>query len=263
MILFDQDLKSIESAPDVFTVTVTDNWSVNGNPDGGYLMALMASVMLGRNNKIRMPIITANYISRSVPGPAEIHLEEISLTEQFHRFEARLIQEGKEKVRALATFGLDNAECNLNRYETAPTPLAPRESCVPVPAGIPKYTLFDQLDVLLDPVCAGWMQNHLTDRSENKGWIKFRNQQPYDFLSLLLIADSLPPAVFATQGMMAWVPTIELSVNIRNLPQSQWLNCCLRTRFISCGILEADGEVWDEVGNLVAISRQIAQMKKP
>jgi len=48
MILFDQDLKSIESAPDVFTVAVTDNWSVNGNPDGGYLMALMASVMLGQ-----------------------------------------------------------------------------------------------------------------------------------------------------------------------------------------------------------------------
>jgi acyl-CoA thioesterase len=164
-------------------------------------------------------------------------------------------------VRALGTFALDNAEDNIDRYETGPTPLAPRELCVPIPR-IPTYTLFDQLEVLLDPACAGWMQNHLTDKSENKGWMKFRNEQPYNFLSLLLIADSLPLAVLATQGMMAWVPTIELSVNIRKLPKSRWLNCSLRTRFINHGILEADGEMWDQAGNLIAISRQIAQMRK-
>ena len=73
--------------------------------------------------------------------------------------------------------------------------------------------------------------------------------------------DSMPPAALATQGMNAWVPTIELSVNIRNLPQTNRLKCSLRTRFITCGLLEADGEVWDEKGNLAAISRQIAQFK--
>jgi acyl-CoA thioesterase len=106
------------------------------------------------------------------------------------------------------------------------------------------------------------MQNQLVDRSENKGWIRFKNGNKYDLLSLLLIADSLPPAVMATHGIVAWVPTIELSVNIRNLPQSEWLNCGLRTRFITCGLLEADGEIWDEAGNLIAISRQIAQVRK-
>ncbi|MHB8138783.1 MAG: thioesterase family protein [Smithellaceae bacterium] len=241
-------------------MTVTDNWSINGNPNGGYLMALMTGAMLARSENMKTPIITANYISRCTPGSAEIRIEEISLTKQFHRFEARLIQGGKEKVRALATFARENTECVINRYETAATPLAARESCVLIPS-IPTYTLFDQLDVRLDPACAGWMQNRLTDKSENKGWIRFKNGSPYDLLSVLLISDSLPPAVMATHGMMAWVPTIELSVSIRNLPQSVWLNCCLRTRFITCGLLEADGEVWDEAGNLVAISRQIAQVK--
>jgi hypothetical protein len=83
-----------------------------------------------------------------------------------------------------------------------------------------------------------------------------------DLLSLFLIIDAMPPAVMATQGVTAWVPTIELSVNIRNLPASKRLKCSLRTRFITCGLLEADGEVWDEEGNLAAISRQIAQFKK-
>lgn len=52
-----------------------------------------------------------------------------------------------------------------------------------------------------------------------------------------------------------------LTVSIRNLPASRWLNCALRTRFVTCGLLEADGEVWDEAGRLIAISRQIAQVR--
>ena len=72
----------------------------------------------------------------------------------------------------------------------------------------------------------------------------------------------IDPAAMATQGLTAWIPTIELSVNIRKLPQTKRLKCSLRTRHITCGILEADGEVWDEEGNLAAISRQIAQFRK-
>jgi len=261
MKLFHQDLESTETAPGVFSATVSDNWSVNGIPNGGYLMALILDVLAKRSSNINIPILTANYILRCVPGPAEIQIEEISRTKNFHRFEAKLIQNGMEKVRALATFALENNDGNLNRYEATATSLAPREECIPMPA-LPKFTLFDQLDLRLDPTCAGWMVNQLADRSVSKGWIKFRDDQPHDLQSLLLIADSLPPAIMTTQGMQSWVPTIELSVNIRNLPQTEWLNCCLRTRFVSHGILEADGEIWDENENLIAISRQIAQIRK-
>ncbi|MEZ4579028.1 MAG: thioesterase family protein [Desulfobacterales bacterium] len=62
--------------------------------------------------------------------------------------------------------------------------------------------------------------------------------------------------------MTAWVPTIEFSVNIRNIPASVWLKCIFRTHFINNGLLEEDGEIWDETGELVAISRQIAQFRK-
>jgi hypothetical protein len=37
------------------------------------------------------------------------------------------------------------------------------------------------------------------------------------------------------------------------------LKCYFRTRFITCGLLEEDGKIWDQNDNLVAISRQIAQ----
>ena len=138
--------------------------------------------------------------------------------------------------------------------------IAGLKKCVPVPEAS-NYTLFSQLDIRLDPICTGWLSGNLSDTSESKGWIKFKNNRPFDVLSILLIADSFPPPILSSQGMVAWVPTIEFSVNIRNMPTTKWLKCIFRTRFITCGLLEEDGEIWDEADKLIAISRQIAQYR--
>jgi len=81
-------------------------------------------------------------------------------------------------------------------------------------------------------------------------------------LSIFLIIDSFPPPILASHGIVAWVPSIELSVNVRNLPKTKWLKGIFRTCFVENGILEEDGEIWDGNGGLVAISRQIAQFRK-
>ena len=118
------------------------------------------------------------------------------------------------------------------------------------------------MDIRLDPACTGWFEGKLSDRSEIKGWIRFKDDRAFDVPSILLAADAFPPAVLTSQGMVAWVPTLECSINIRKLPASKWLKCIFRTRYITCGLLEEDGEVWDEQGTLVAISRQIAQFRE-
>ncbi|HQK99884.1 MAG TPA: thioesterase family protein [Smithellaceae bacterium] len=260
MHLFDNDIALQDLGGSRYGATVTDNWSVNGNPNGGYLMAMLAKAMLYHSDKKDTPTLTANYLSRVVPGEAEIRVAEMGRSRQFTRFEAGLFQHGTEKIRALGTFAQADPGCTAARYEAGPPVLPAPSECVPMPR-MPKYTLFHNLELLLDPVCAGWMTGKLTDISQNKGYFSFRDGRPADLLSLFLFIDAMPPAAMATQGMTAWVPTIELSVNIRNLPVTPRLKCSLRTRFITCGLLEADGEVWDEEGNLAAISRQIAQFK--
>ena len=261
MNLFDADILLKDSGNSRFTGIVSDNWSVNGNPNGGYLMAMIAGAMLRKGDKKETPTVTANYLSRCVPGEVEIHVSEIARSRQFTRFEARLSQKGEEKIRALGTFASGNNGCAVERYETKAPELAPLGECVQIPQ-MPKYTLFQNLDLRLDPACAGWLTGRLADVSLNKGYFRFCDGRPVDLLSLFLIIDAMPPAALATQGMTAWVPTVELSVNVRNLPRTDRLKCSLRTRFITCGLLEADGEVWDEEGNLAAISRQIAQFRK-
>jgi len=61
--------------------------------------------------------------------------------------------------------------------------------------------------------------------------------------------------------MVAWVPTLEFSVNIRNIPTTDWLKCIFRNCFIACGLLKEDGETWDQNGELVVITGQIAQYR--
>jgi hypothetical protein len=257
---FDQDTLFTPDEPFSFSGHITENWSINEIPDGGYLMAILAKAMMHHSEMKSTPIITANYLNRCEPGEARVLIEKMSTSRQFDRFQARLQQKGKEKIRAFGTFANENNECILESYEVPGLEIAELEKCLPVPEDS-NYTLFSQLDIRLDPICTGWLSGNLSDTSESKGWIKFKNNRPFDVLSILLVADSFPPPILSSQGMVAWVPTIEFSVNIRNMPTTRWLKCIFRTRFITCGLLEEDGEIWDEADQLIAISRQIAQYR--
>jgi len=257
---FDQDTLFMPDEPASFAGRISGNWSISGVPNGGYLMAVLANAMMQKSKMASNPLITANFLNRCEPGDATVQVERMYVSRQFDRLQARLKQNGKEKVRAFGTFASENNECILERYEESEPKVAELEKCIPVPE-IPDYSLFSQLDIRLDPICGEWMSGKLSDTSESKGWIKFRSDRPFDAAAILLIADSFPPAVLSSQGMVAWVPTLEFSVNIRKIPATEWLKCQFRTRFITCGLLEEDGEIWDQTGELIAISRQIAQYR--
>ena len=91
MSLFTDETESIEESPGHFRGNISGNWSVNGNPNGGYLMAIMVDAALRKSAKKSTPIVTANFISCGKPGPAEIVVDEISHSPQFQRFQMRLL----------------------------------------------------------------------------------------------------------------------------------------------------------------------------
>jgi acyl-CoA thioesterase len=265
MYLFDHDILMEANSECKYEGIVSPNWSINGHPNGGYLTAFLASAMQKKSDKKWPVIVTANFLTKCETGKkTKVAVETISIGKQLNRYQASLIQDGIERTRAWATFmNESNCDESANRYEKDAPEMLPREECVPYPA-MPKYTLFDHMDIMLVPSCAGWLQRtgDLSPISEQKGWIKFKDGRPCDALSLLLLADSFAPPVLASHGAAAWVPTIEYSVSVRALPDTAWLKGIFRSHYLTCDIVEEDGELWDENGKLLAISRQIAQFRK-
>ncbi|MBU2488003.1 MAG: thioesterase family protein [Proteobacteria bacterium] len=258
---FDQDLAIEQTDLNLFSMNVSDNWLINKVSNGGYLMAALARAMMGRTEKEKAPVLTANYIYRTIPGPARISVESFAQSKSFDRLEARLSQNGRECVRAWGTFRDGDLGCDFIRHEADSLEIPPPDQCVSIPE-MPGYTLFRHADVRLDPACAGWMTGKPnTKKSEQRGWIAFREPRPWDLFSVALATDAFPPAIMASQGMLAWVPTLELSISIRKIPTTPRLKCAFTSRHMDCGILEEDGQIWDEQNNLIALSRQTAQFR--
>ena len=262
MYQFDRDILVFQSTAEVFQAAVSSGWSVDNNPDGGYLMALLVNAVRHRGGDKWPLIVTANFITRCLPGPAEITLEHIGGSRHLDRWQATLSQEGAVRVRAMCTLTGEENNAGEKRYEAAAPDLPDRELCFEMPR-LPGYTLFDRMAVRLDPACTGWLTGSgLAEISEQRGWLSFRDGRPFDALSVLLAVDAFPPAILASQGVVAWVPTIELSVNMRHLPQTPWLKCVFRSLFLSHGVVEEDARIWDERDELIAVSRQVSRFRK-
>ena len=223
-------------------------------------MAVLSRAMgLDKETPSQSAIVTANYMDRFDDRPVRILVDTMGESTHFLRKEARLIQGDKEKVRAMGTYVRPiTAGHSDASYALDPEAVAPWESCIQVPA-VPGYSLYNSVDLRLDPESAGWMRGTLGQRAVMKGWIGFKKERAVDLEALTLFADCFPPCVFASRGMVAWVPTIEFSVNVRQLPRSHRIKGIFSSRFISQGLVEEDGQLWDDQGNLLALSRQIAK----
>jgi hypothetical protein len=95
-----------------------------------------------------------------------------------------------------------------------------------------------------------------------RGWVGFHDGRAPDPLALLQAADALPPASFEL-GVLAWAPTVALTVYLRALPAPGWLACVLNGQLWRDGWFDEDAAVWDARGRLVAQARQLAGARRP
>jgi len=115
-----------------------------------------------------------------------------------------------------------------------------------------------RIDLRIHPDDLGWTRGEPTGVPHLRGWFRLLDDEPLDPVGLICAADAFPPTVFNAALPVGWTPTVELTVHLRARPVPGWLASVVRTRFVTGGFLEVDGEVWDTAGNLVAQSRQLA-----
>lgn len=251
---FDQDTAVHAVTAGVYEGIITPRWNIGSVPNGGYVLAVGMAALRAALPSPDPLSVTAHYLRPSVPGPVRIAVETIKVGRRYTTAMARMTQGEKETARILATYGDLNRGGGPTHIAGVPPPLPPRETLTPLRRdNVPDFGgRFDMLSTNLP-----FVPGHAIGPAEVSGWLRFADGRQPDVHALGLIADAFPPAAFHVLAPR-WVPTLELTVHVRAHPTSEWLRCVFRTRFIFGGLLEEDGEIWDEAGTLVALSRQLA-----
>lgn len=236
-------------------------WNVGPVPNGGYLMSLVVSAARRAAAHADPLAVTAYYAARTEPGPVEIDVEPLQPGRRHSTVLARLVQGDRTRIAVSATFFDAGAATGPTMLSEPPAEIPPPEACVPA-SGPLAPALLAQFDLRLTPETAAWAVGQPSGVPEIAGWARFADGRPADTHSLCVFADVFPPTTFNILPI-AWVPTLELTVHVRARPRGEWLRCRFRTRFVTGGYLEEDGELWDEDGRLVAQSRQLALASGP
>ena len=79
---------------------------------------------------------------------------------------------------------------------------------------------------------------------------------------MLFAGDALPPATLPL-GSSGWVPTVQLTSYVRRVPKSEWLRGRRLAVVIADGLVDERCELFDETGQMVASSSQLAMVRLP
>ncbi|MBW3657480.1 MAG: thioesterase family protein [Actinobacteria bacterium] len=243
---------------------VTERWTVLGGvPNGGYLMAIAARAMAGEASHPDPVSVTGHFLRPTAVGPATVEVEVLKRGRRLSQVAARLVQEGDTRLQLLGAFADLEVLDGPTKLDRQPPALPPRGETVDANASADEHGTFAppilrQLDVHMPAATLGWSLGQPDGTGEMRGWCRLADDEELDVFGLLMMADAFPPAVFNSGAPVGWTPTIEMTTQIRKRPAPGWLAGRFATGSITGGYLEEDGELWDEAGDVVCLSRQLA-----
>jgi acyl-CoA thioesterase len=257
--LFDADTQAIPDGDGRWRAEIGPGWgTLAGQPNGGYLLATALAATAPALGTADLLTATGHYLRPSIVGPAELDVEVVKRGRLTSTTSTSLSQDGKERLRVLASFGDLAALPGPTAFTLEPPAIPGPDECAS-PFGIGNAAvppIADRFDYRLTPG-SRWIRGEHSAEARTDGWIRFADGRQPDVAAIPLLVDAFPPAIFEVlDGVVA--PTVELTVHIRQRPVDGWIQARLRTRAVLGGIIEEDVELWDSAGRLVAMSRQLA-----
>jgi acyl-CoA thioesterase len=238
---------------------LNENWNIGSIPNGGYLLAVVLRAMQEQIGPKNLLSANAHYLRPGVTKE-EARVESVILRKgsSISTCSASLAQHGKLSLQVLAAFGdLQNTDNGLAELQLKSPSLPPPEECQErssATQGI-ELPIQKRVDVRIAQL------EKDSDRAELYGWIKFCDSTAVDTLALALFSDAFPPSIFSKLGKVGWVPTVELTIQVRRIPREGWLMGHFFTDDLQNGTMIETGRLWDSGGYLVAQSRQLALIK--
>jgi len=255
---FDRDTQLEKSGGGDYRITVSAEWNIGDNPNGGYLVAIVQAALKDALAHPDPVSVTAHYLRPGIANQqADVQVEEVRSGRTLSTARATLRQEGKARVEVMAAFSDLDVHAGVDAGVTQrPPELPPPEACVKRTGEMQNIDLpiTGSLGVFLDPAFA---TPGRSARAEMAGWIGFVDGRPPDTGCLSLFADAFPPSPLAKLGRVGWVPTIELTVHVLAKPAPGLVQAHFVTESLQQGRMIESGCLWDSEGTLVAVSRQL------
>lgn len=247
-------------------VTIPEGWAQGRATYGGLVGALLYARMaavLGAPAVLRSAALS--FVGPVAPGPATVTARVLRQGKSVVQMEAHLLQGGEVQAAMLASFG------------------APRESALAVPAApAPAFHAPDAAQALtyvpgitpefLQHFDVRWAHGDFpfsgSALPELGGWMRLRDTPdalgaaaaPLDYASLFLLGDVWPPAVLplvrgvAPGSSMTWTfEPVQLPID---RGAGDWWQYQATTDFLHEGYGHCAARIWDDRGQLVALSRQ-------
>jgi hypothetical protein len=240
---------------------VAEGWDVFGTPHGGYLAALAANAALLASGAPDVATITTHFLRRAVVGPIALAVRAVGGGRRLTSYLVEATQQGTPTMVSLASVG-DRDQVSGPSWQQR---TAPRLDHLTAPAGspadsFPTPAIAQRLGMRLDTDGLAFLEGRPGDEAVIRALLDPGQDTPSDQLLALVACDATPPAVWNVLGVSGWVPTVELTAQVRCRPAPGPLRVVATTRSVGDGLLEEDAEVYDEEGRLVVLSRQLARL---
>jgi acyl-CoA thioesterase len=255
--IYDVDTASVPRGDGIRELTLTDRWNTPlGKPNGGYILAAMLRGLREEIQSDEPLVASVTYLASPETGPAELRTSLVRRGRRVQTGEASLYEGERHIAQLLASFGSRTGGRSLE-LGTPPELPAPDDCFDPreFPDALPKSTIFDRVDYRLS-AAPGWALGKPSGDPTAELWQRLAGGREIDFPALAFLCDSYAPPVLEV-GELASM-TVQLTVHLHRLPSPGWIATRLTTRHIVNGYHEEDCELWDEAGNLLAQSRQLA-----
>lgn len=240
-------------------IDIPAGWTQGRANFGGLVAALLYAridALMEESRTLRSA--TVSFVGPVASGAATVTASLLRHGKSVTQAEARIIQNGEVVAVMLASFGAARASAVKVAAAAAPVFKKP-EDCAALPyvAGVtPEFTQnFDfrwghgdfPFTGSALPELGGWMR-----LKENRGAV--------DMIDLFMLVDAWPPALLpvvkgpAPGSSMCW--TLEPLSLPENKTANSWWQYQATTDFAADGYGNCAARIWDDEGNLVALSRQ-------
>lgn len=240
-------------------IDIPPGWTQGRANYGG----LVGALMFARTQSLfaETPFLrsaTVSFVGPVATGPATVTAELLRSGKNVSQTEARIIQNGEVVGLLLCSFGVGRESSIAVSAPKAPVFKAPEEGlALPfIPGVTPEFT--QNIDFRW---CVGGLPFTGSKEVEIGGWMRLKEaRSDIDFLDLFMLVDAWPPTVLpmargpAPGSSLTW--TMEPLYLPRGKKSTNWWQYHAVSEFSQDGYTNAAARVWDDEGNLVAISRQ-------